>query len=360
MKRLFNYLLLCTVTALLFTACSKDDDGPDLPVSDEISGFYFFNYGGSSQGTVTKYDYNKDSVVNYYYEAQNGVELNSNIQYAYEYNDKIYLMGNGVDQVIVVGHDFVQTGEGISDSIISPRYCIANGDYLYISCWGGDVWNDESVSYIAKMNIKTQTVEKKIRIAGGPEGLAIANGNLYAALNYKDSVAVTSLSNNAVSYIATPAVTSYFVKDKNDNLYVSLLSTYNDYSSSTGLGYINTSNNTLQASYALEGVSSGYSSILAPNRDLSVIYVLATSWGEPASIYAFDTTTKEFTPFIENLTGTNGMFVDPRDNEDKIYVFGAESYSEPGTVDIYTTEGTYVSQFDCGISPYWAIFLEKE
>jgi len=369
MKRLFNYLLLFTLTTLLFTACSKDDDGPDLPVSDDISGFYFFNYGGSGAATITKYAYENDSVINNYYEAQNGIELNSNVQYACEYNDKIYMMGNGVDQVIVLGTDFVQSIDGITENIHTPRYCVGSGNYLYVSCLGANPdWNVMPDSYIAVLNVTTNTVESTIALPGGPEGLAVANGNLYAALNYKDSVAVISLNDNSVSYIETPAVTSYFVKDNNNNLYVSLVSTYSDYSSTTGLGYINTTNNTLDATYALDGVSSGYSAILAPDADLSTIYVLASSWVEQASgswiqqgaIYAFNTASKEFTPLIENLIGTNGMFVDPRNDEDKIYVFGAESYSEPGTVDIYTTDGTYVSQFDCGISPYWAIFLQKD
>lgn len=368
MKKLLNYFLILAIGGLFFTACNSDDD--DLkPINvDNVTGFYFVNYGGSSSSTITKYDYKKDTVVNYYFEAKNGFELNSNVQYGYEYQDKIYLMGNGVDQILVLDTGFVQSVAGITDSILVPRFCVGNGDYLYISCWkDASEWNiGMPSSYIAKLNINSYTVEKTIPIPGGPEGLALANGNLYVALNYKDSVAVVDLADEDVSYIETPAVTSYFVKDQSQNLYVSLVSTSTDYSETTGLGYINTSDNSLETIYELGGVSSGYSAILAANENVSSIYVLASSWVEQndgswlqeGAIHEFNTSTKEFVPFIENLAGTNGMAYNSE--TDHLYVFGAESYSEPGTVDIYTADGTYVSQFDCGVSPYWAIHLNYE
>ena len=369
MKNLFNCLLILAVGGLFFTSCNNDDDDLKPIDVDNVTGFYFVNYGGgSSSSTITKYDYSKDSVMNYYFETKNGFELNSNVQYGCEYQDKIYLMGNTVDQVIILDTGFVQSVAGISEDILVPRFCVGNGDYLYVSCWKDiSEWNiGMPSSYIAKLNINTNTVETIIPLPGGPEGLAVAKGNLYAALNYKDSVAVINLSNDEISYIETPAVTSYFVKDQNENLYVSLVSTATDYSETTGLGYINTSNNSFEASYSLEGVSSGYSAILAANGNLSVIYILASAWVEQndgtwvqeGAIHAFDTSTKAFSPFIENLSGTNGMAYNSE--KDQLYVFGAESYSEPGTVDIYTANGTYVSQFDCGISPYWAIHLNYE
>ncbi len=361
MKNLLNYLLILAISGVFFTACDNGDD--DLkPIVDNVTGLYFINYGGGSlgTGTITKYDYKKDTVINNYYEAKNGLELNSSIQYACEYNNQIYMMGNGIDQVIIVDTGFVQHIDGITEDINVPRFCVGNGDYLYISCWkDASEWNiGMPSSYVAKFNINSNTVEETIPVPGGPEGLAIANGNLYAALNYKDSIAVIGLANDEVSYIATPAVTSYFIKDNSSNLYVSMVSTYTDPSTAAGLGYINTSNSTLEATYALEGVSSGYSQILEANDDASVLYVLASSWGQPGTIYTFNTSTKEFTPFLENLSGLNGMTYNSKTNH--LYVFGADSYSEPGTVDIYATDGTYVSEFDCGVSPYWALSLDYE
>jgi hypothetical protein len=362
MKKYLILLLAITSAALFFTSCSEDDD-PIKPSSSDATGLYFINYGGSSvgAGSITKYFAEEDSAVNFYYEAQNGVELTSNIQYACEYKNKIYMMGNGNDQIIVLDSMFVQHESGVSENIASPRYCIGTGDYLYISNWGANPdYKTMPESYVAKFNITTNQVEKTISVPGGPEGLAVANGNIYVALNYKDSIAVIDQASDAVSYIATPAVTSYFVKDKSENLYVSLVSTYSNYSDKAGLGYINTSNNTLEKTYDLAGISSNYASIMSANTDFSKIYVLATSYDENyqliGAVYTFDVSTKEFTPLIENLSGTNGVKYDKE--SDKLYVFGGTSYTEPGAVDIYKTDGTHVSQFGCGISPYWAFYLD--
>ena len=362
MKNTLNYLLILFIGGLFFTACDSDNDGLDPILEDNVTGLYFINYGGGSVGvgSITKYDYNKDTVVNNYYEAKNGFELTSKLQYGCEYNNNVYLVGNDIDQIIVLDTGFVQHIDGISEDIHAPRYCVGNGDYLYISCWqDGSEYNiGMPNSYIAKFNINSNTVEETIPVPGGTEGLAIANGNLYAALNYKDSIAVIGLENNDVSYIATPAVSSYFIKDNSDNLYVSLVSTSSDLSTSTGLGYINTAANTLDTIYELEGLSPNYNQIMDANDDMSVIYVLAYSWGQPSTIYTFDTATKEFTPFVEKVMGIKGLDFHAKTN--CLYAFASESYSEPGTIDIYRPDGTYVSQFDCGVSPYWMLDLDFE
>ena len=136
------------------------------------------------------------------------------------------MLGNNPDELLWVDAEtFSQTENSVSTDIVKPRFGVGYGNYLYISCWGGDIWLDENISYIAKYNMTSQTVEEKIALPGGPEGMVIANNKLYTALNYKDSVAVVNLATDEISYIETPAVTSYFLKDNRDNLYVSLVST---------------------------------------------------------------------------------------------------------------------------------------
>src|SRR5690606_2407650 len=138
---------------------------------------------------------------------------------------------------------------------VKPRFGVGNGNYIYVSCWGGDIWADETTSYIAKINLTTKTVEKKIVIPGGPEGLVIAKNKLFAALNYKDSVAVVDLPNDAISYIESRVVTSYFIREKSEKLYVSLVSNYSDFSDTTGIVNRNTTANKQETTYNLTGFS---------------------------------------------------------------------------------------------------------
>lgn len=366
MKRILNLFAIALALTTVFTSCNEAED---LFPSELVQGVYFVNYGnwGGSSASITKFNSETEEITNGYFQNQNdGIELTSNVQFAYEYKDSIYLMGNDADQIITVNPLFEQSQTSASADVEKPRYCVGNDDYLYVSCWGSDADFDLMPgSYIAKFNTKTNSVEKRIALPGGPEGSAIANGKLYVALNYVDSVAVIDLETEAISYIVTPAVPSYFVKDDSDNLYVSLVSTYSDFSTETGLGYINTNTDELENIYKLDGVSSGYSSIISANADFSKIYVIgagpyyqdeAGNWVQDGMVSSFDVATKTYSTFVEGLVGANGVVPDPTTND--IYVLLSSSATEGGTISIYGEDGTFKKDLSCGVSPYWALFLE--
>ena len=328
---------------------------------------YLFNYGSFRHGgaSIDRYNLETGAISNKYYQAQNSelaLELTSNIQSACQYNGNFYLLANESDGIIVVDDQLVQSTDAIaSDDIVTPRNATANGDYLYVSCWG--TGGDRANGYIAKFNFTSNEVEGTIPVPGGPEGLAIANGNLYAALNFKDSVAVISLSDNSVSYIETPAVTSYFLKDPNNNLYVTMVSTYSNYSDSPGLGYINTTSNTLDKVYGLEGMTTNYASILTANSDFSKIYTLSTlydeNWNAFGSAQVFDVETETFSVFVDDFSGVNGIYVNP-ENDNEIFIFGGGSSTEGGFFNVYDATGALQSENITGISPYWLLMLDAE
>lgn len=365
MKKFLTYFSVLFLALAVLSSCNKNDDPAPDP-GELVKGAYIVNYGNYSQGgaSISKYDYEADELTNFYYKKQNGGnELLSNIQYAYAYNGKIFMMGNGPDEVITVDELFVQTKNGVTAQIAKPRACVANGDYLYISCWGeSDDWANRADSYIAKYNIKTMAVEKTISLPGGPEGVEIANGKLYAALNYEKKVGVINLSNDAVSYIDTPAATSYFLKDAGGNLYVSLVSTYSDPSTETGLGYINTSTDELAAVYNLPDVSYEYASVMAANANQSKIYVVTTetdeNWMVTGAVSVFDVATKTFASekLISGISGPRGLAVNPVDGN--IYLFTGESVTGAGLMKIYNSSGELQGQKTVGASPAMALFLD--
>lgn len=359
MKNKFNLLLLIPITVGLFS-CTKNDPVPE-EVDPAVS--YIINYGdyAGAKSTITAFYKETGTVFNNYYQNVNDVALVSNIQHAFTYNGKIYMLGNNPDELLWVDAEtFSQTENGVSADIVKPRFGVGYGNYLYITCWGGDIWADESLSYIAKYNISGKTVEKKILLPGGPEGMAIANNKLYAALNYKDSVAIVDLGNDQVSYIETPAVTSYFVKDKQENLYVSLVSTYSDYSENTGLGYINTSSDEYEGTYQLDGVSTSYVNILSANTDFSKIYVMTSAydanWNLSGAIAIFDVASKSFEPnnLVENLSGLNGVGW----YNHQVFTFIAESVTSNGTAQTYQPDGAFIDEFETGKAPFIMLTAE--
>lgn len=362
LMRLFSYAL---ITAVLFSACDSDDDNK-FSVNEEIEGCYILNYGsfGKGGGSITRYNYSNDSLTLNYFQKQNGQQLASNIQYGALYKENIYLMGNEADGIITLDKFFKPEINAAHKDIAKPRFFVGDDKYLYISCLGENPdWAEMPNTYIAKFNTERNSVEETIELPGGPEGLAIANGKLYAALNYDTKVAVIDLEDHSISYIETPAATSYFIKDENDNLYVTLISTYTNPSDKAGLGYINTVTDELENNYVLDGVSSSYASIMSASSKNEIIYLTAASWVEESTdnwvqkgaIFAFDTESNEFSEFAGNLTGANGVAVNPIN--DDVYVLLSASPTEAGSVSIYNSNGDYQKNIAVGISPYWAIFL---
>ncbi len=330
---------------------------------------YLFNYGsfGNGLGSVDYYNLETGDITNEFYQSQNELELVSNIQSAVQIDGTFYMITSESDGILIVDDQLNLLADKITDGLTTCRNAVVDGNYIYISCWGAspdyDVMPD---SYIAKFNTTTNEVEETIALAGGPEGLAIANGKLYAALNYDYKVAVIDLSDNSISYIETPAVASYFIKDASDNLYVSLISTYSDYSVSPGIGYINTTTDALDATYYIDGMSGGYSSIFSANSDFSTIYAVASVWVEETpdnwvqqgGIQQLDVATGTVSSYISDFPGVNGICVNPS-NDNEIFVFGGGSSTEAGFFNIYDPTGALQSENNCGVSPYWTLFLDK-
>ena len=355
----FACLLLCS--GFLFS-CSDDDD---INYKPDMNGAYIFNFGnwGAGGSSISQFDYNNSVMTNDFYELVNGIELTGNIEYAYNYNDQTFLLENNPDQIITLNDTLAQLKNGVP--LENPRACVGNGNYLYISCWGDTPdWNLMPDSYIAKYNINTMTVEDTIFIAGGPEGVEMANGKLYVAMNFKKNVAVINLDDNSISYIETPAVCSYFVKDDDNNLYVSFVGTSLDPSYKTGLGYIDTVNDKL-TNYSLANVSSSYSQIMTMNNDKSKIYVIAAPWVKDANgkwsmvggIFVFNTETKAFEadPVISNILGADAITVNPEN--DDLYITTSPSFTDPGVLNVYGSDGIFKKTYTTGISPNHIIFL---
>lgn len=356
MKNKFILLLLLAVSVFAFVSCNKDD----VPTETTPAYSYILNYGdyNGTKGSVSAFNTENDTVTNNYFKAINGVDIISNVQYAYQFRNKVYFMGNNADEVFFVDDEtFMQTENAISADIVKPRYCVGKDDYLYVSCWGGDIWLDNTLSYIAKVNVTTNSVEEKIELPGGAEGLALVNNKIYAALNYKDSIAIIDLNTNAISYIETPTTSSYFLKDRENNLYVSFVS-YNP-GAEVGLAYINTTTDVLEATYSLPGISASYVNILAANSDFSKLYVMTSAfdenWNLSGAVATFDTNTKSFVSnLVEGISGMNGIAF----KNDKVFCFLSENVTGNGLARSYNTEGTFVKEYETGIAPFMMLDVE--
>ena len=365
MRKINKIIALAIIAATFFVSCKKDEPTEITPISTAKNIAYVVNYGTypGLNSEISIYDIDNKSIVHDNYKKANDIDFASNIQSMAINNDIAYLMSNDGDKIDIINAKTLKASiNPISTDIVKPRFFVANGNTAYISCWGNADWNLMEDSYIAKIDLTTKSVTK-IALPGGPEGLAIANNKLYAALNYRDSIAVINLTSDAISYIATPAVSSYLLKDNSENLYVSFVSTYSDPSLASGIGYINTNTDVIESNTLLDGISSNYGSIMQFNSDKSKIYIIAAAydanWVLQGGVHVFNTSTKSYeTPVVENLAGINGVAVNPQNNN--IYVLLAPSATEKGTMKIYNTAGTIVDEQETGISPCQVMFYKVD
>lgn len=355
-----KFLFLLLVLPVLLASCDDDDD----VIRDvKLTGHYVLNYGSysSTVGSLSSVDIENDTVYNGMYYAVNNVNMSGKPQFFYEYKGNVYFMGNAVDEIYHVdANSLIQSENGVSKGVIKPRFCVGEGNYLYVSCWGGDVWGDTSLGYIAKYNVTTHEVEKKINMPGGPEGLAIANGTLFCALNYDKKIGMIDLASEEVSFIEDlPGVSSYFMKDDKGNLFVSIPDTYTIPATQAGIAYINTSSKTVEATYGLPSISSNYTSIMAFNSDKSKLYVIGGSYDAQSvysgSVFVFDPVAKEFEaePFVSGVSGINGVYFNA--HKELLYVMVSESTTANGLLTMYNVDGVKQTEFKTGINPAWIL-----
>lgn len=351
-------MMIAIVLAISFVSCNKNEENEPTNLYGKS---YLINYGNYNKkpGTVSLFNTQDSTVSNGYYKSVNGVDVAGTIQYAYKHDDKIYFMGNAPDAVFYVNKTtFRQTANVIKgNDIIKPRYCVAQGNTLYVSCWGGNVWEDNTVSYIAKIDLSTHKLNGKIKLPGGTEGMAIVDNKLYVALPYstKSEVAVIDLKTEKISYIDTKNAKSYyFIKDNMNNLYVALAS-YNP--SGNGIGYIDTKTNTATFYELNDIMASSYDNVFRFNEDYSKLYVSTSKvvsykpYTTSGGIAVFDIAGKKFESkkLINDVKGFIG--IDNSPIEGNLNYFVAESTTAPGKMVFIKQNGTKIKEYTVGFSP---------
>ena len=145
-------------------------------------------------------------------------------------------------------------------------------------------------------------------------------------------------------------------------MYVTLVSTYTDFSTKTGLGFINTTTENLEDTFLIDNVSSGYGSLIAANSDFTKVYLITSSydadWNLIGEVSSFDVNTGTFDaePVVNNVAGLSGIAFNNKDNQ--FYVFSALSATGVGSMKIYSEEGSFVKEYAVGAYPVGAFFLE--
>lgn len=355
--------------AILFIAttisCTKESG--DISKKQYSKVAYITNYGGfkKANGEVSTLDISKSEMNNNSYQESNGVEFAANISSMSIYKDVAYIVSNAGDKINVVDAATLEAiGNPISKDIISPRFFYASNGIGYVSCWG-EV-KDYSVyanSYIAKIDLTTKKVLKKIALPGAPEGMIIKGGKLYISSSVTNKVTVLDLKTEALKEIEVSAIPQHFVEDANGNIWVSLVSKYSSPFEASELGFsiIDTKTDKVISTINFPNIKgNGY---LCISSDKKKIYVLGggnyLDGVEQTGVYSIDVETK----ILEKgavISGSNfsGLDVNPENGD--VYVLITPDYTSAGQLKIYNSKFVYLREYEVGINPQHIIFYDVE
>lgn len=339
------------------TACSDDDNnGPDGPdIVRESDGAYILNQGNyyaQVEGMLSFVDYSRNTVTGNIFLNANGQYLGNTPQCGIVYDDHIFI-GVSESQVIWVLDDDTRKIERkiqLADGE-KPRSIVAKGGYLYVSLYNG---------YVAKLNSETLEIEGRVKVGPNPEIMAISGDKLYVPNS--DGNAYPDYGTTAsVIDLRTFTVTSTITVPENPNTFFTaggklyLLANGNYEDVDAALYEVKADNSTVKVMAA---------TMVAPGPN-GKIYVANTPFnGSDRTYSVYDTASGNISSWnIPEVYYPSGMAVDPVRGDifvgsliqDGIY----PSYTAPGYVCVYGSDGTFKSRYNVGAGPA-AIFFDLD
>ena len=359
-----NIRLLTLVLALAgFVACEKEPaSNPDNPSGgDTVAVAHALVLNEGPEGNNASLSYlapGTGDVVNHWFATHNGHQLGDVAQDLLVYGSKAYVTvwKSGCLEVI-------DTATGVSTHVDlgtrGPRYMAADGGKLYITCY-----NPASV-----IRIDTATLQVEATCPLGsynPEGVAIANGKLFAvsswigaansSITYDDKVYVVDLATfaNATPVIVGPNPQQVIAID-NTHLVVNCWGVWNMGNGTTeGEGSAIIDATTLAVSQTGQPLTR----MTTCNGDIyGYVSTYDASWNMTTSYLKMDATTFTTTPILTTCSINNPYCIAVHPATGDIYVGTDGNYSTNGDLYSFTPDGTQRWKREVGMLPSKVVFL---
>lgn len=207
-KLIFKLFLL----SLVFVSCSSDDDN-DLDSASGLgisTGDFLISGQGSSAGSgsvsyiSSGFDTHENSI---YSSANDDKELGIYLQSLAFDEDNAYVVVDNTNTITVVDKASFEEEATITTDLASPKFMTIVGDKGYVTNTG------TTGSYVAVLDLETNTVTSTIDVSYGPEKIIENGGKLYITHTYSNAL-VTVID------IATEAVETIAVDDNPNDLFV--------------------------------------------------------------------------------------------------------------------------------------------
>jgi len=357
MKTINYFTFVTALMAILFFSSCDNNGGEDIP---KTTGVIVLNQGnfGKGNGSLSFYDEEQKTITNdILAEANNGASLGSIIESVQQHDGVGYLVCNAADKIEIFDIANFKFLANPVTNITAPRYMVAYEDLAYITCYGP--WDENwmlSDSYVAVMNLTTNTIIDSLECGFGPEGIALFNNKLYVANSYEKSVSVIDISTGNSMKIQLDAAPQHFVVDANLQLWVTVTSYYGYYpAEKVGLQAINTATNTKGEFVQVPEMSDDGMVVADENGDKFYLLTAESYPGTETNVLEFDTKSKSLAadPFI---TGENFYGIGFNTSTDKFYVADAAGFAGSGKIIVYDAQGTVLDEQVTSVGPFQFMF----
>ncbi len=353
-----------------FVGCSPDKDAEPTPeIPKELKGAFVLNEG-SSHSTISLFQADSVEVINDLYEISNeGVTLGKYAQSMMHCNDHFYIVVTTADNngYIEVVNDLTFKSVATIEKFDYPREIIAVSDTRAFFTNGNGLTKDGSVAQneVVEIDLTTNAVVRTIKVGGGPEKMIHIDNKLYVPNsggwgNNDNTISVIDLDANVVvDTISVKMCPVDMEKDKDGNLWVLCIGAPNDSWVRDDANLVKVNLSTKEQSVFSIGKKYG-SGIknLAVSNDGQYVYLSNNG------LYRMSIDASEF-PTAKFVTGTKyddvtfyGLEVEPKSGD--IYALNSGSaLGTNGSLVVFKKDGSFTAEYEVGISPNSAIFVNK-
>lgn len=212
-KLIFKLFLL----SLVFVSCRNDDNGTPVQTLYENGVLISGQGSGAGSGSISYVSNDYKKVVNNIYAlANNQKELGKFLQSLAFYDNKTYVVVDNTNSITVVGNTSFEEETKITEGLIGPKFMTVVGSKGYVTNSGTEN------SFVAIVDLKTNTVISKIDVTNGPEQIIHFKGKLFMTHTFShDLVSVIDLNNdNKVTTITVAGSPDELFINSNNELVV--------------------------------------------------------------------------------------------------------------------------------------------
>ena len=329
-------------------ACDNSSIDDSAPAA---SGTYVLNNGnwGSNDSNVGIYDPSTKTYAADAFMSANGQGLGDLGQDITSLGENIYIAVNGSQTIFVTDSDLKikqQINAEKDGTRLSPRCFATSGDKVYVTYYEGyigEIGSDYSVKLCA--------------VGPNPEGVAVANGNLYVANSggmsypaYNNTVSVVSVGAFAETSTIEVNVNPAKLEASSDGAYV-YLSSFGNYADVPAKLQVITTADGKVADLDYTSVSA-----IAKGKD-DTLYILCGGYDEnwnplPGTVYKHDMkNNKPLGKFVSDDTTLPNAYSISAAADGFVYV-GCSDYVNTGDVYVFSSDGKLHDKFDSqGLNP---------